>query len=169
MVLKSQGKFNFKNNSTPIIPPSEEISQNAVALKLMTDPEIEEAWEKLEVEDSTDLPDNLSIEDDLESLELSELHEESLEIIESLDSLEMTDLNSTLSYTIILEDCGEDPCSFIFADSTLTDQAIGNFSVLSWELWSDLWSESRHPKLPKCSNDLWSDLGSDLWSDLSFN
>ena len=98
-----------------------------MAFKLMTDSEMEEGWGKLEVEDSTDLPDNLSIEDDMESLEISELHEESLESIESLDSLEMTDFNSTLSYTIIQEDCGEDPCSFIFADSTLTDQAIGKY------------------------------------------
>ena len=99
-----------------------------MAIRMMTDLEMEEEREGRELEDSTEIPDILSFEDNiesLESLEISEIYEESLESIESLDSLEIDDFNSTLSSSIILEDCGEDPCSFVFADSPLTDQAIG--------------------------------------------
>ena len=92
--------------------------------------EMEEEREGRDLEDSTEIAGILSTEDnteslDLESLEISQIYEETLESIESLDSLEMNDLNSTLSSTIILEECGEDPCSFIFANSGLTDQAVG--------------------------------------------
>ena len=127
VVLKSQGKLNSNFFGTNFLP-SEEISQNTVAIRIMTDLEMEEDREGRELEDSTEISDILSIEDDmesLESLEISEIYEEIQESIESLDSLEINDLNSTLSSTIIQEDCGDDPCSFIFADSTLTDQAVG--------------------------------------------
>ena len=119
----------IKITSSLKVLPLEEISKNTVAIRMMTDLEVEDEMEAMELEDSTEISDILSIDEDdmesLESLKTSEIYEESLESIESLDSLEMNDLNSSLSSTIILEDCGDDPCSFIFADSTLTDQAIG--------------------------------------------
>ena len=122
----------IKITSSLKVLPLEEISKNTVAIRMMTDLEVEDEMEAMELEDSTEISDILSIDEDdmesLESLKTSEIYEESLESIESLDSFEIDDFNSTLSSSIILEDCGEDPCSFVFADSALTDQAIGKSS-----------------------------------------
>ena len=53
-----------------------------------------------------------------------EIFMESLEVGESSD----VEVNGTLTeevYSIILSDCGEEPCSFLFAGAELSDQAIG--------------------------------------------
>ena len=91
--------------------------------------------DKLELEDSTELNDTEFLNmTSLQSSDVSEIFEANLDSLDSLESLEMNDLNITVTdeklYSIIQEDCGEEDCSFLFADSGLSDQAVGKYKLI---------------------------------------
>ena len=75
------------------------------------------------LESREDLDSMEYFEDIVESKEIAEISLESFEIDEDEMSWNFTES----SYSIILSDCGEEPCSFVFAGSALSDQAVGKY------------------------------------------
>ena len=100
---------------------AEMISSERVFLSGSTFPDLETSsdWQ---AEHSGEDP--LEITHDFESMEI---FMEGFELQESFEVVR----NSTLTeraYSIILSDCGEEACSFAFAGSELSDQAIGKLT-----------------------------------------
>ena len=121
--------FNGITNSLVVLKSDDEIGAQKVK-EIMLEEESDEAHDVSQVSKPTEYYNHIKL--------LVEENESSEELIESLEDfladhgehLKFSDekilsTKNSSSDTIIMEDCGKNPCDFLFAHSGLSEEAIG--------------------------------------------